>query len=76
MRGVESREMLPDDFVGGVAFHALCAGVPTTDTTIWVQHVECIVSDARDQEPELALAFTQRLVRLLPLGNVARDYSL
>jgi hypothetical protein len=68
--------MLADDFVGAVTLDPFCPRIPAGDQPVRIEHVECIVSDARDQEPELALAFTQRLVRLLPLGNVARDYSL
>src|SRR5205085_8835056 len=65
--------MLSHNFLGGVALDALRPGVPVGDDAVEVQHVEGIVRHAFDQKPELALAFAQRLLRGLPLGDVASD---
>ena len=48
--GIEAREMLADDLVGGVTLDAFGARVPAHDMALRVEHVDCIIHDAADQE--------------------------
>src|SRR5690606_28388804 len=47
--GVEAREMLSDDFLGRIAFDALCAGVPTGYAAVRIDPVDRIVDDRLDE---------------------------
>jgi len=68
--------MLPDDFVGRIAFDARCARVPARDDAVEVQHVERVVGHAIDEEAELALAVPQRLLRRASLRDVPGDLGI
>src|SRR6185312_4798178 len=71
--GVEAAEMLADDIVGRIALDAFRAGVPVGHPAIRVEHVNRIVGDALDEDPEAALGLEQRLLRRASLGHVAGD---
>src|SRR6185312_10682019 len=43
---IEDREMLADDFVGGVALDTLRAGIPIADIAVAVEHADRVVGDA------------------------------
>src|SRR5579883_1502978 len=70
--GIKTREMVPDDFVGCIAFDALRAGIPAYDISVRIQHEDRIVRHAADELPELPLAFAQGLQRNAALRDVAR----
>ncbi len=59
--GVELREVLTDDLLGGVALEPLGAGVPAAHHPLGVEHVDGIVADAFDQQP-IAAVCGRRLV--------------
>ena len=65
--------MLADDLLFGVALDALRAGVPVRHPPVRVEHVDGVVGDALDEQPEVLLASAQLLLGGLPLGEVARD---
>lgn len=46
---IEPREMLAEDFIGGVALQPLSTGAPATDPTIGVEHIDGIVGYRLDQ---------------------------
>ena len=54
--GVEAREMLTHDLVGGIALESLGAGIPAAYPSFRVEHVNGIVSDALDEQAEPLLA--------------------
>src|SRR5689334_5994363 len=68
--------MLADDFSCLIAFDALGTGVPAGDDTVGIDHVDRIIGDAIDQQPELPLAFAQCFLRCSPLGDVARYFRI
>ena len=43
--------------------------------TVGIEHEQGVIGDAPDQGLELAGGFAQRLLRHLPLGNVAGDFG-
>src|ERR1700761_3857320 len=57
--GVETRKMLTQDFLGGVALDALSPDIPARDDAGGVQHIESIVGDTFDEEAETALALEE-----------------
>jgi hypothetical protein len=61
--GVETREVLAQDFGRQVALEALGARIPAADVAFGVEHVDRIVADARDQILEALL-----VGQLLPGG--------
>ena len=65
--------MPADDFVGMVTLDAFRARIPAGDDTVWIEHEERIVGDATHEEPQLPLAFGQRLPRRFTFGDVAGD---
>ena len=64
--GVEAREMLADDFRRRVAFDPFAAGVPARHESLRIEHVQRVVCDTADQEPEVALAVQQRIPQPSP----------
>jgi hypothetical protein len=71
--GVEAGEMLADDLIGGIALGGLGAGIPVGDDSVLVEHVDGIIAHALDEHAEALLAFEQRLLLVLPVGDVAGD---
>ena len=65
--------MLADDLVRPIALHPLGAGVPVGDDAGRIEHVDGVVDDAFDEQPEAALALAQRLLGRHPFGDVAGD---
>jgi hypothetical protein len=76
LRRVEQREMPADDLAGGVALDRLGPRVPVGDDAVRVEHVDRVVVDALDQQPEALLALVQRLVGLAPFRDVAGDLGV
>jgi hypothetical protein len=72
-RRVETREMLADDFVGGIAFEPLSARIPTHDHAARVEHVDGVILDRLDQQAKPALAVVERFLRLAPFGDIPGD---
>ena len=70
---VEAAEMLADDVFGRIALDPLGAGIPVGHPAFGVEHVDGIIGDALDQDPEAPLGLEQRLLRLALLGHVAGD---
>ena len=71
----EHAVVLAYDLLRGIALDELRAAVPALDLAQRVQHVDCIVAHALDQQPEALLALAQRLLLQAPLGQVARDLA-
>ena len=65
--------MLADDFLGGIAFDALRAGVPVGDDAAGVEHVDGVIGHPLHQNAEPPLALQQRVLRRFPLRHVAGD---
>src|SRR5262245_5563114 len=65
--------MRADHLARRVALDAFGAGIPGGDDAVRIEHVERIVGDAAHQQAELPFTLAQRLLRLAPLGDVARD---
>ena len=61
---------------GQVALDPLRADIPVAHTTFGIEHVDGVVGDALHQQPELLLAFLERLLGFLALGQVARDLGI
>jgi hypothetical protein len=62
--GIEQREVPADHFPGCIALEALGAGIPARDVAGSVEHVDRIVGDGVDQQPE-ALLIRERRAQLL-----------
>ncbi len=73
---VEQREMPADDLAGGVALDRFGPGVPVRDRALRVEHVDRVVVDALDQQPEALLALEQRPIGLAPFRDVAGDLGV
>jgi hypothetical protein len=58
--------MLAKNFVRLIAFDPLGAQVPAAHKTPRIQHVNGVVSDALDQNPEPFFAASQRLFSAFP----------
>ena len=71
--GVEAREMTADDLAGQVALDPLRAEVPVCNPALFVEQIDGVVGDALDEQPELFLAFAERILRRRALGQVARN---
>src|SRR5260221_3089993 len=54
---IKPREMLADDFLGGIAFDPRRAGVPVCHEAVWIEHEDGVVDYAFDKQPEAPLAF-------------------
>src|SRR5665213_1201379 len=65
--------MLADDLFRTVALDPFRTGVPARNLAVRRQHIDGIVRDTLNQEPELFLAFPKRLFGKLSLGQIARD---
>ena len=59
----QDEHRLSDDFVGGVAFEALCPGVPARHVAFRVEHVDGVVSDRLNQQTECIIALQDRAQR-------------
>lgn len=57
--GVEAGKMLAEDFLGRIALDAFAADVPAGDDPLGIKHVEGVVGDSLNQQPETALALEQ-----------------
>ena len=66
--------MLADNLFRRVAFDSLRAGIPVGHSAVGVEHVDCIIGDALDQDPETPLRIEQSLLRVALLGHVAGDF--
>ena len=71
--GVEAAEMLADDFVGRITLDSRGARVPVGYAPVRVEHVDCVVGDALDEQPEPPLGVEQRELCLPLRRHVARD---
>src|SRR6185312_4244705 len=71
--GIETREVVPDDLLGGVALDALRARVPVGDDAVRNEHEDGVVDHPPDQQAKAPLAFAQRFLRLHSIGHFARD---
>ena len=61
--------MLPDDLVRRVALESLRTSIPARHSAGWIQHVDGVIDDAFDQQPETLLALCERfLVQRLTKG--------
>src|SRR5208282_276182 len=49
---VEAREMLPYDFIAGIALYALGSGVPAGHDPIWIERVKRILGHAFQKQAE------------------------
>ena len=70
---VEAGEMLTDDLGFRIALDCFRAGIPVGDPPLRIEHVDGIVADALDQQPEALLALEQRLIGQVPVGDVLGD---
>ena len=76
LRAVEYREMLPDDFLGKVAFGALRPGVPVHHAALQIQHIDGVVGHAFHQQAEALLLLALRAQHRLLFGAVARNLGV
>lgn len=67
----KAREVLADDSRCRIAEDVLCPSVPAHDVTTRIEHVDCILLHALDQQAKALLALAQRLFLMAPLGQVA-----
>src|SRR5438105_9298927 len=65
--------MLADDFRRRISLQPLRSRIPVHDNAARIEHVDGAILHGFDQEAESALAFVERTLRLLSLGNVAGD---
>jgi len=59
-RRIEPRKMLANDFVRGIALDAFGAGVPVRHLAGRIQHIDCVVGHALNQEAKAAFAIECR----------------
>ena len=65
--------MPADDLVGRVPFHTLRPGIPIRNDAAWVEHINGIVDERIDQQPETTFTREQRFVGGVTFCQVARD---
>ena len=73
LRGIEAREVLPDDLLRRIAFHALGAGIPAGHSPLGVEQEEGVVLDALDHQAEALLALPELFIDPAALGEIARQ---
>src|ERR1700733_10947237 len=56
---IKDGKVLPYDLVGSIALESFRAGVPSEHVPIGVQHEDCVVSDAFDEQPKSLFALLQ-----------------
>ena len=64
---------MPEDLVARIALDALSARVPAAHTPVQVKHVQSVVGNALNEEPELFLTLAQLQLGFAPFGQVPRD---
>ena len=69
----EARKMLAHDFVGTIARDLFGARIPADHQPVRIEHVERVVMDARDHQPQLLVALPERLLFLPLFADVAKD---
>src|SRR5271163_1066105 len=52
--------MLADNLLGSVALDSLCACVPACHPSVESEHVDRVIGDTLDEQPELRLAIPER----------------
>jgi len=57
---VKPREVLADNLLGLVAFDPLCACVPACHPSVEAEHIDRVIGDTLDEQPELRLAIAER----------------
>src|SRR5207302_907884 len=62
--GVEDGKILPDDFMGAVAFDALGPGIPRPNMALGIQHVDSVVRHGLDEHIQLSLGIRDLLPKL------------
>ena len=68
--GVKGRKMLPDDLFGLEALDALRAGIPAGHYALRVQHVDRVINDGLDEQPErIVRDHTVHLIVSLPAAH-------
>src|SRR5712672_1868427 len=72
-RGIETREMVADDFVFGIAFYPLRSGIPARHHPPGIESDQCVIGSGFCKQSELPLAFTQRLRGQFLGGHVAAN---
>ncbi len=73
--GIELREVLADDLVGGISLDALGASIPIADIALRIEHVERVVRDALHEQLKLLLAALEAFFGRLSLRQVAGDFG-
>src|SRR5262249_32575309 len=68
--GMESTEVLSDDFHGRVLQNALSTRVPVGDVAIRVEHEHRVIGDALNKEPKAPFAFHERYLCLAALEDL------
>src|ERR1043165_812332 len=72
--GVKAAEMLSDDLVRTIAFDPFGASIPGRYETMRVELENGVIDNCLDQPAVSPLAFKEAELRLLALGDVARDF--
>ena len=64
-----------DHLVRGIALDARGAGIPVGDDAAGIEHVDRVVDDAVDQQAEATLALDERFAGIMPVRDIAGDFS-
>ena len=70
--GEEELEGLPDDVGAPVALDPLCARVPARNDIVRVEHIDGVIVDAFDEQPELALVVDEAAFGFAQACGIAR----
>ena len=71
--GEEAGEVFADNLVGCVLFGALCARIPRSDVTNFVEKVDGIIAHAIEQRAQLQVFMPDKLLCFMLLRYVAHD---
>src|SRR6185437_13254296 len=66
--GVKAAEMLPDDFLFAIALYFLSAGIPIRYDSVRVEHEDCIIADALNENLEASFCAQPRFGFFLQLS--------
>ena len=55
IRRIKRRKMAPDDFIARISLDPLGSRIPVHHMTLRIQHIDRVIGDAFDQQPEAAL---------------------
>ncbi len=70
---VKTRKMLAQNFLLQIALDAGRTRIPANHVTFGVEHVDGVVLDSVEQQPEPFLTFVQHFLRPLALGDIRAD---